>query len=83
MKGQQVSDFLVKNFSDVPYKWPLEAYGTRGSLRDVWRPAYAMHGSLRELAHLSHHCTMHDPKTLTRLLLNRGQTMRFLHGCVY
>ena len=51
MKGQQVSDFLVKNFSDVPYKWPLEAYGTRGSLRDVWRPAYAMHGSLRELAH--------------------------------
>lgn len=82
MKGQQVSDFLVKNFSDVPYKWPLEAYGKRGSLRDAWRPAYGMHGSLRELAHLSHHCTMHEPKTLKRLLLNRGQTMRFLHGSV-
>ena len=62
MKEQQVSDFLVKIFSDVPYKWPLEAYGTRGSLRDAWRPAYGMHGSLRELAHESHHCTMHEPK---------------------
>ena len=44
MKGQQVSDFLVKNFSDVPYKWPLEAYGTRGGRHTECMEAY---GSLR------------------------------------
>lgn len=46
MKEQQVSDFLVKTFSDVPYKGPLEAYGMRGSfntgcveagIRDAWK----------------------------------------------
>ena len=61
--------FFSEIFSDVPYKWPLEAYGTRGSLRDAWRPAYGMHGSLRELANESHHCTMHAPKTTEMFVL--------------
>ena len=45
MKEQQVSDFLVKIFSDVPYKWPLEAYGiirdntgcVEAGIRDAWK----------------------------------------------
>ena len=53
MKKQQESDFLVQNFSDVPYKWPLEAYGMRGSIREEWKltgcvEAYGRNGSLRE-----------------------------------
>ena len=27
--------FFSEKFSDVPYKWPLEAYGMRGSLREL------------------------------------------------
>ena len=26
--------FFSEKFSDVPYKWPLEAYGMRGSIRE-------------------------------------------------
>ena len=69
MKEQQVSDFLVKIFSDVPYKSPLEAYGMRGSFNTG-----CVEAGIREFAHLSHHCTMHAPNSeiFTLLCLLKG-----------
>ena len=68
--------FFSENFLDVPYEWPLEAYGMRGGRHTGCVEAY---GSLRTKVII---VLCMRQKTLKCLFLKRGQTMRFLLCCV-